>query len=188
MQRPNVDLVTEAIERIEPRGIVTSDGELHEVDVLVLATGFDAHAYMRPMELVGENGLTLDDAWREGRSAYRTVAVPGFPNFFMLLGPHSPVGNVSLIAVAETQTEYVMRWIELWREAKVETMAPRADVTARFNEELRSALPGTVWVTGCDSWYLDEHGNPELWPWSQARHRATLREPLLDEFEVRSAA
>jgi len=184
MQRNNVELVTDAIDHVEPAGVVTKDGALHELDVLVLATGFDAHAYMRPLELTGQNGVTLGEAWRDGRRAYRTVAVPGFPNFFMLLGPHSPVGNVSLITVAETQAKYVMRWIELWRQGRVATMAPTAEATARFNEELRGALPGTVWVTGCQSWYLDEHGTPELWPWSQARHRDTLREPVLEEFEV----
>ena len=184
MQRDNVELVTDAIDHVEPRGVVTKDGRLHELDVLVLATGFDAHAYMRPLELTGEDGLTLDEAWRDGRRAYRTVAVPGFPNFFMLLGPHSPVGNVSLITVAETQAKYVMRWIELWRQGRVATMAPTAEATARFNEELRGALPGTVWVTGCQSWYLDEDGTPELWPWSQRRHRDALREPVLEEFEV----
>jgi cation diffusion facilitator CzcD-associated flavoprotein CzcO len=139
---------------------------------------------MWPMELVGQDGRTLEEAWRGGRRAYRTVAVPGFPNFFMLLGPHSPIGNVSLIAVAETQAEYVMRWVELWRRGEVSTMAPRPDATERFNEDLRNALPGTVWVTGCQSWYLDERGTPELWPWSQRRHRAALREPVLDEFDV----
>ena len=126
MQRDNVELVTDAIDHVEPEGVVTKDGRLHELDVLVLATGFDAHAYMRPLELTGQNGVTLGEAWRDGRRAYRTVAVPGFPNFFMLLGPHSPVGNVSLITVAETQAKYVMRWIELWRQGRVATMAPDA--------------------------------------------------------------
>lgn len=188
MQRDNVALVTDAIDHVEPRGVVTVDGTLHELDVLVLATGFDAHAYMRPLELTGPDGLTLSEAWSDGRRAYRTVAVPGFPNFFMLLGPHSPVGNVSLITVAETQARYVMRWIDLWRKGKVATMAPTAEATARFNEELRGALPSTVWVTGCRSWYLDEHGDPELWPWSQARHRDALREPVLADFDVTTVA
>ena len=184
MQRPNVALVTEDIERVEAGGVRTVEGALHELDVLVLATGFDAHAYMSPMEVTGPDGLTLSAAWSGGRRAYRTVAVPGFPNFFMLLGPHSPIGNVSLIAVAETQARYVMRWIDLWRREQVSAMAPTSEATERFNEAVREALPGTVWVTGCQSWYLDERGVPELWPWSQQRHRAALREPVLEEFEL----
>ncbi len=56
VQKPGVHLVTEAIDHVEPRGVVTADGTLHELDLLVLATGFDARAYVRPMEIVGENG------------------------------------------------------------------------------------------------------------------------------------
>lgn len=187
MQRPNVELVTEPIERVEPAGVVTRDGVLHEIDVLVLATGFDTHAYMRPMEVVGADGITLAEAWEEGPRAYRTVALPGFPNLFMLMGPHSPIGNHSLIAIAETQADYVMHWIRMFREGRIAAAAPSSEATARFNEEMRSALPGTVWVTGCQSWYLGKDGKPELWPWTPERHRQMLREPDLEEFEVRAA-
>lgn len=78
VQSPGVEIVTEAIERVEPRGVVTADGTLHEVDVLVLATGFDFHAYVRPLTVTGENGRTLEEAWVDGPRAYRAVAVPGF--------------------------------------------------------------------------------------------------------------
>jgi cation diffusion facilitator CzcD-associated flavoprotein CzcO len=188
VQQPNVDVVTEAIERVEPGGIVTADGRVHEVDVLVLATGFDSHAYMRPMEVVGEGGLSLDDAWRDGPSAYRTVGIPGFPNFFMLMGPHSPVGNYSLVPIAEIQSRYVMRWIRMWQEGRVSTAAPTAGATAAFNQELRDAMPETIWVTGCQSWYLGKDGSPEVWPWRPVRLREMLEEPDLAEFDVRPAA
>lgn len=85
----------------EPRGIVTTDGALHEVDLLVYATGFDARAYVRPLEVVGAGGVILDEVWADGPMAYRSVAVPGFPNMFMMMGPHSPIGNQSLIPIAE---------------------------------------------------------------------------------------
>lgn len=182
MQRDDVELVTEGIDYVEPRGIVTSDGRLHEADVIVLATGFDAHAYMRPMDIVGEDRLTLAEAWAEGPRAYRTVALPGFPNLFTLMGPHSPVGNHSLIAIAETQAAYVMQWIERLRRDGLASVAPTAAATARFNEELRRALPGTVWATGCRSWYLGADGRPELWPWSAARHREMLQQPEPADF------
>jgi cation diffusion facilitator CzcD-associated flavoprotein CzcO len=185
MQRPNVGLVTTPIDHVEPRGIVTGDGRLHEIDVLVFATGFDAHAYMRPMELVGEGGRTLEEAWADGPVAYRTVALPGFPNFFMMLGPHSPIGNQSLVAVAETQSDYALRWVEEMRAGRVAAAAPTPEATARFNQEMRSAMPSTVWVTGCKSWYLDADGLPEAWPWTPGRHRAMLREPELADFALR---
>jgi cation diffusion facilitator CzcD-associated flavoprotein CzcO len=182
MQRPAVGLITDPIDHVEPRGIVTADGNLHEIDVLVLATGFDAHAFFRPMELIGADGVTADDVWGSGPRAYRTVAVPGFPNFFMLIGPHSPIGNHSLIAIAETQADYVLRWITELRAGRITNAAPSAAATEEFNAALRAALPDTVWATGCTSWYLDADGRPELWPWSPARHRAMLREPVPAHF------
>ena len=184
LQRPGVELVTDPIDHVQERGIVTADGRLHELDVLVLATGFDAHAYMRPMEIVGADGVTLEEAWSEGPRGYRTVALPGFPNLFTMMGPHSPVGNHSLIAVAEAQAEWVVRWVQRMRAQGLHSVAPTQEATARFNEELRAAMPGTIWVTGCKSWYLGPDGLPELWPWSPRRHRAVLREPEAADFEV----
>jgi cation diffusion facilitator CzcD-associated flavoprotein CzcO len=184
VQQPHVDVVTEGIERIEPEGVRTTDGRLHELDVLVLATGFDAHAYLRPMELVGADGRRLSEEWADGVRAYRTVALPGFPNFFMLMGPHSPIGNQSLITIAETQSRYIVEWVKKIRAREVRSAAPRDDATARFNEEMRAAMPGTIWVTGCQSWYLGKDGRPELWPWSPGHHRAMLARPRLDEFEL----
>jgi cation diffusion facilitator CzcD-associated flavoprotein CzcO len=185
MQRPNVELVRDRIERIEPGGIVTRDGTLHGADVIVFATGFDAHAYVRPIDVVGEDGVTLDQVWRDGPRAHRTVAIAGFPNFFMLMGPHSPVGNYSLVAIAEGQADYAMRWIRMWRDGRVSAVAPTGEAMARFNDEMRSAMPDTIWVTGCDSWYLGKDGRPEVWPWTPERHREMLREPDPAEYEVR---
>jgi hypothetical protein len=105
----------------------------------------------------------------------------------MLMGPHSPIGNHSLIAIAETQTDYVMHWIRIFRQGGFAAAAPSAEATASYNEEMREALPDTVWVTGCKSWYLGKDGKPELWPWTPERHREMLREPDLDEFDLRAA-
>jgi cation diffusion facilitator CzcD-associated flavoprotein CzcO len=182
-----VDLVTERIERVEPRGVVTADGVLHELDVLVLATGYDAHTYMRPMELIGPGGVTLEEAWRDGPYAYRSVALPGFPNFFMLQGPHSPFGNQSIVTVAESQTDYVLRFVRMFAEGRFDAAEPTAEATARYNEEMRAALPNTVWTTGCKSWFLGKNGLPELWPWRPERHREMLREVALHEFELTRA-
>ena len=109
MQRDDVELVTAGIDHVERRGIVTDDGVLHETDIIVLATGFDTHAFFRPMELIGRDGICANDVWRDGPRAYQTVALSGFPNFFMMLGPHSPVGNLTLTTVAESQADHIVR-------------------------------------------------------------------------------
>lgn len=184
VQRDDVSLVTTGVQRIEERGVRTTDGTLHEVDVLVLATGFDAHAYMRPMQLVGEDGATIDSEWEHQPRAYHTVAIPGFPNFFVFMGPNSPVGNYSLTAIAESQSEHVMHWIDQWSSGAVDSVSPRRAATEKFNREVREAMPETVWASGCDSWYVGQDGHPELFPWPPQRHRAMMRDVRHSDFTL----
>jgi cation diffusion facilitator CzcD-associated flavoprotein CzcO len=181
VQRPNVDVVTEGIERVVPEGVITTDGRTHRLDVLVLATGFDTQAFLRPMTVTGAGGVTLDDAWADAPYAYRSVAVPGFPNLFMLVGPHSPFGNFSVIAIAEAQADYVMQCVELFARGVVETFDPSPAATARFNADVVSRMPGTTWTSRCANWYLDRNGRPNTFPGTPAEHRELLAEPLLDE-------
>ena len=184
VQKPGVHLVSEAIDHVEPKGVVTVDGRLHELDLLVFATGFDARAYVRPMDIVGENGLTLNEAWADGPHAYRSVAVPGFPNLFMLMGPHSPIGNQSLVIVAEDQADYAMWWINQIRDGRIAAAAPTEAATKDYNESMKAAMLQTVWVTGCKSWYLGKDGLPELFPWRPRRHRELLRAPETAHFDL----
>ena len=134
-------MVTEGIDRIEPRGVITADGRLHELDVLVLATGFDARAYMRPIRIIGADGRSLDEVWDDGPYAYRSVAVPGFPNLLMLMGPHSPIANQSLVPVAEDQADYALWWIKQMRDGRVDSFAPTEAATKLYNSEIELALP-----------------------------------------------
>ncbi|QZY44119.1 flavin-containing monooxygenase [Mycolicibacterium austroafricanum] len=188
VQRPDVEIVTDPIVEVQPRGVVTADGTLHEVDLLALATGFDFHAYVRPLTITGEHGRTLDDAWADGPTAYRAVAVPGFPNMFMLMGPHAPVGNNSLVPVAEDQADYVMWWIDQLRSGRIVSAAPTEAATKQYNDAMKAAMPRTVWTTGCRSWYLGKDGLPELFPWEASRYAELLRSPRVSDFDVRTAA
>jgi cation diffusion facilitator CzcD-associated flavoprotein CzcO len=188
MQRDDVELVTTGIDQVERRGIVTDGGVLHEVDIIVLATGFDTHAFFRPMRVTGRDGIAADDVWRDGPHAYQTVALPGFPNFFMMLGPHSPVGNLALTVVAEAQADHILRWIQRWRSGEFDTMEPTSSATEVFNAQLRAAMPDTVWTTGCNSWYLNKAGVPEVWPFTPGEHRAMLANPDLGQYDFRRQA
>jgi cation diffusion facilitator CzcD-associated flavoprotein CzcO len=185
LTKEHVELVTEGIDHVEARGVVTGDGRLHELDVLVLATGFDTHAWGVD-HVVGEDGLSLKEAWAQGTRAYRSVAVPGFPNFFMLVGPNSPIGNISLIDVSEVQADYIMKCIRLLRKGEVRALAPTAEATRAFHERLLGAMKDTVWVTGCNSWYLDANGVPNTWPWSARRFHQEMRKLSLADFELHS--
>lgn len=187
VQQPGVHLISEGIDHVEANGVVTADGSLHELDLLVLATGFDAHAYVRPMDIVGEHGHTLDQTWADGPRAYRSVAVPDFPNLFMLMGPHSPFGNQSLVMIAENQADYAMWWINKIRDGDVVAAAPTAAATNAYNDSMKAAMPQTIWVSGCKSWYLGKDGLPELFPWRPERHRELLRDPDPTDFDIRTA-
>lgn len=183
VSRPNVDVVTDTIDRIEARGIRTVDGTLHEVDVVVLATGFHVDRFMRPMVIQGIDGVLLDDVWAHWPTAYMAVTVPGFPNFYMLNGPNSPVGNFSLIQTAELQMAYVMRLIDAVAESGAVAIQPTKAAAERFDNERVQAATSTVWATGCRSWYLDDRGVPFAWPFPFARFREEMAAPRLDDFE-----
>jgi len=185
IQLPNAELVTERIERIEPGGVRTADGRLHELDVLVLATGFKADAFMRPMRVAGRSGLTLEQAWAPRPEAYLSISIPDFPNFFMLNGPNGPVGNFSLIEVAELQFDYILQLIDQIRSGACREVSATRDATDALEAERTEAAPNTVWVTGCRSWYLDDRGIPAVWPWSFERFRTVMRQPELASFELR---
>lgn len=185
IQKPNAELVTDAIESIEPEGVRTRDGRLHALDVLVLCTGFDPHRFLADAEVVGRNGQTLNEAWSQGNYAYKTICVPNFPNLFFLGGPNSPIGNFSYLMTAERQFGYVEKLIGLLREGKLEEVTPKADVTAAFNQSIKDAMPQTVWASGgCQSWYYDRFGNVASWPWTFAKFEEDLSAPALQDFEA----
>jgi cation diffusion facilitator CzcD-associated flavoprotein CzcO len=183
-ESPTVHLVDAGIDHVRSSGIVTRDGVPHDLDVIVLATGFDAHAYLRPMELIGPGGRRLSELWSREPFAYRTVGLPGFPNVLMLMGPLSPLGNQSLFATSETQQDFALSLIEEWRREEIDAAAPTEEATERFMEEARAALPHTVWATGCDSWYIGKDGLPNLWPWMPERHREVLDAREEGDWEV----
>jgi cation diffusion facilitator CzcD-associated flavoprotein CzcO len=185
IQKPNAELVTSGIERVEPRGVRTRDGRLHELDVLVLATGFRADRFLRPIDVVGRDGLRLADVWAKRPIAYLSVSIPGFPNLFMLNGPNGPVGNFSLIEVAELQMAYLLQLVERVRTGACRAIGAREDATERFDAERCEAAKSTIWTTGCRSWYLDDRGIPASWPWSFDRFRAEMSAPRLDAYEQR---
>lgn len=181
IQKPNAHLVTEGIERIEPKGVVTKDGTLHEFDILVLATGFDPAAFMRPMEFRGRDGLSIDDAWKTKVQAYRSLLVPQFPNFFLMLGPNSPIGNYSVIAMSEIQADYCMELVKLWQDGKLREIEAKPEAVQGWMAMLKSKMGHTVWASGCQSWYLDKDGDPLTWPDSWKNWVALMRDVKLSD-------
>jgi len=183
IQRSNAELVVEDIRRLEADGVRTDDGRLHELDVLVLATGFHADQFMRPMEVIGRDGLRLDEVWADRPVAYLSISIPGMPNFFMLNGPNGPVGNFSLIEVAELQFAYIAQLIECVRSGECRGICATHVATKEFDARRVKAARKTVWTTGCNSWYLDDRGIPATWPWTFDRFRDEMAKPDWQAFE-----
>ena len=185
IQKPSVDVVTARISHIAPSGIVTEDGTLHELDVLVFATGFDAHAYLRPMQVTGENGMTLENVWRDLPLTYHSMAIPHMPNFLLINGPYSPGGSASVVGIVETQVEYLLQLIKRIVQRDV-LIAPREDAARIWLEDVRTQARNSLWGTGgCQSWYLDKDGVPTLNPITLSDLQAQLAVPDFNDFEER---
>ena len=184
IQHPNAELVTDSIQCVEPEGVRTVDGRLHELDVLVLATGFRVDRFMRPMEVVGPDDTRLSDLWARRPTAYMSIAVPGIPNFFMLNGPNGPIGNFSLIEVAELQFAFILQLVDRIRSGECSLVSATTRATEAFEATRVEAAKKTVWATGCRSWYLDDRGVPAAWPWTFQRFREVMAEPNVDDFHL----
>ena len=162
VQHSSVDIVVDPIDRIVPEGVVTKDGTLHKLDVLAFATGFDAHAYIRPMQVTGQDGVTLDEVWRDLPLTYRAIAIPHMPNFLMINGPYSPGGTSSVVGIAEAQVDYILKLIDRIVSANI-LLSPREEPSRAWLGAIRETARHSVWGTGgCQSWYLDETGTPTL--------------------------
>lgn len=184
IQQPNAALVTDGIAHVEAGGIRTEDGILHELDLLILATGFDPFYFLGGTKVIGTGGGTLGQAWEEANQGYLGVAVPGFPNWFMIGGPNSPIGNFSWLLTAETQFDYILQLIAMVRGGPARLVAPSAPATTAFNAELKESMKGSVWTSGCRSWYIDKNGNVASWPWGYDRFVELMRAPDPAHYEL----
>jgi len=182
MQKPNAHLVIEGIEKIVPEGVVTKDGQTHELDILVLGTGFDPAAFMRPMDFTGCNGLSIDDAWKDKIQAYRSLCIPEFPNFFLMLGPNSPIGNYSVITMSEIQADYCISLIKEWQAERLQTIEVKPEAVQGWRAMLKDRMSHTVWSSGCQSWYLDKDGDPLTWPDKWKNWVAMMRDVQVGDF------
>jgi cation diffusion facilitator CzcD-associated flavoprotein CzcO len=132
------------------------------------------------MQIEGADGRTLADEWAQVARAYLGMSVPGFPNLFLLYGPNTNGGTGSVIYTIEAGVTHVIAALDELARADARAIEVRPEAAEAFDRELRAALAGTVWHSGCTNWYVDEHGNdPNQWPWlwSAYRRRTARIEP-----------
>jgi 4-hydroxyacetophenone monooxygenase len=204
--KPQVHMVGDGIREITARGIVTNTGELHEFDVIVVATGFDAINLLSSFQLFGRGGQPIREIWdRQGAEAYMGVATPGFPNFFMLAGPNTALGHGgSVVTLLETQVRYVMGLLKqvMAEHGDAFEIEVRQDLHEAFNEKVQELHGRMIWThKGMTNWYRNQRGrivattpfrNDDYWHMTrktdladyQARHvsgQAVSPAPVKDE-------
>ncbi len=188
--RDNVDLVTEPITALTPRGVLTADGTEHAVDCVIYGTGFRTNDFMFPMEIRGAGGRTLGETWEEGAHAHLGITVPGFPSLFMIYGPNTNTSGGSIIVYEEAQAAYVRQALQHVRDRGAAAIDVRADVEASSDRDLQEHFAGTAW-TQCDSWYRNANGrNVANWPgyMREYEQRVGVLDPAEFAFVERSGA
>lgn len=184
----HVELVTDGIREITPKGVVTVDGRLHEFDVLVLATGFHAGKFLWPMEIVGKDGVVLQDRWEGGENprAYLGITMPDFPNLFCLYGPNTNPVVGSVIYMLECQMTYVMGCLREMLEKGHRSIECRVDVHDEYNERLDAEMEHMVWRhPKVRSYYNNKSGRVITnVPWTMYQYWAMTRSPDLKEYHV----
>ena len=185
--RPNVELVTEAIERVETDGIVTVDGVHRPVDTIVLATGFETTRYLATIEVTGREGRRIDDAWSKGAQAYLGVTTAGFPNLFMLYGPNT--NNGSILFMIECQVAYAMRQLARLDREHLAWIDVRPDVMDAYNRALQEDLDHVdVWAASCNNYYRGPSGTiVTQWPHTMSEYETRTASPDDDAYETAPA-
>ena len=157
LRRANVELVTTPIARATEDAIVTADGAARPVDAIIHATGFETTRFLAPMEIVGAAGVPVEREWQQGAAAYYGMAVPGYPNFFLMYGPNTNLGHNSIIFMIECQANYILRSLKRLLGA-AGALEVRREAMARYQARLERDLARTVWAAGCRSWYKTAAG------------------------------
>lgn len=187
LAKPNVELVTQGVRELTKTGVVAEDGTERPADVVVLSTGFESTRFLAPMEIRGRDGRDLNEVWREGANAYLGMSVAGFPNLFVMYGPNTNLGSGSIIFQLESQMSYIADAVERLRRTGG-WLSVRPEVQRAFDSEMQSRLSTSVWQTGCNNWYLDEHGrNTNNWPGFTLEYRRRTRHLDPSDYEARSS-
>lgn len=185
VQRDNVELVTDHIERVLPAAIRTVDGRERACDTIVLCTGFRATQYLGGIDVTGRGGTSIHDHWADTPRAFHGLAVRGFPNFFLLYGPNTNQGGNSIILILEAQAHFVTAAIQAIRERPGSSVEVRPEAMRRYLIELEAALAGTVWNGGCNSYFQTAGGDivTQL-PHTSGWYREQTRRFVEDDFEL----
>nr|MDQ2898047.1 NAD(P)/FAD-dependent oxidoreductase [Actinomycetota bacterium] len=180
LAKPNVELIAGGLAEVRGRTVVAADGTEREVDVIILGTGYHVTDIPIADHVIGADGRRLQEAWAGTPRAYLGTSIPGFPNFFMLLGPNTGLGHSSMVYMIESQVDHVFAAVQARERAASAAIEVKPDVHARYNREIDTRMRTTVWeLGGCQSYYVDATGrNATIWPdWTWRFRRLARRDP-----------
>lgn len=195
LARPNVDLVASGLKEVRGSVLVAADGTEAEVDAIVFSTGFHVTDLPIAERVVGADGRSLADTWKDGMASLRGATAAGFPNWMTIIGPNTGLGNTSMILMIESQLNYMADYLRQLTvlggngaagKAGRVALAARPSAVNAWNRKVQARMERTVWSTGgCTSWYLDENGrNTTVWPGTTGEFRRETRTVDLAEYEV----
>ncbi len=176
LTQPNVEVITGRIRAVRANSIVTEDGLEHKIDAIIFGTGFHVTDSQLPQHICGRDGQLLADRWHAGSSAYFGTTIAGFPNLFLLIGPNTGLGHNSMVFMIESQLNYILDCLHTMDRRNLGVVEIRPEIQEAFNKEMQKRMQGTVWTSGCKSWYLDANGhNTTLWPGFTFEYRRRTR-------------
>lgn len=186
--RTNVEVITEGIREVTPRGVVTQDGVERPVDAIVFGTGFKVSDPIPPGTVFGRGGRDLSEVWKDGPEAYMGITVAGFPNFYILMGPNTGLGHNSMVFMIESQVHYVIEALKTMKERGLKVLDVKPQAQKQFIDKVQQELRNTVWNSGCKSWYLNDKGrNISLWPGFTFAYRLRTRHFNLSKYNTERA-
>ncbi|EXJ90154.1 hypothetical protein A1O3_03223 [Capronia epimyces CBS 606.96] len=189
LKQPHVELVTEGIERITHKGIVTRDGKEREFDLIVLGAGFEVGKYFFPIDYVGKGGVSLESTWnKDGARSYLGMVMPGFPNLFSLYGPnHQPRGG-SLYSWAEIWARYAVKAVVWMIEHEAKSMDVKPAVYDDYQARLDARNRTLIWESAGAGYYVNEFGRQAVnMPWTTSEYHEMVITPNPDDFDVEFA-
>ena len=159
--KPHVTLVDSAVAKVDGNAVISADGEAHEVDVLIVATGYEVARFLAPVTVIGKGGVSVRDAWDDDDSrAYLGTVVPRFPNFFMLYGPNTALGHGgSFIFTVECQVDYLLDVLRKMGEYGLAEVECRQDVYDAYNVRIQQMHQNMIWShPGMSTYFRNSRG------------------------------
>ncbi|WP_170377308.1 flavin-containing monooxygenase [Ruegeria atlantica] len=184
LARDNVTVIPHGVATIEGDQIIAADGSRTQADVLIWGTGFHVTDVVERLDITGTDGLTLRQAWTDGMQANLGTAIAGFPNFFILLGPHTGLGHNSVVLMIEAQVRHIGRVLDQMQRNGLQAITPDAAKQEAFTQEMQDRHSDSVWQAGgCTSWYQDAQGrNTTLWPGTVSEYEKRMARSGLEQY------